>query len=152
MLDMWLWTFNFMLSLLPLFYSLAYLIMWYLQTTLLPSSEPFDFMRTLRMGGYGLFIVGPTLPVWFNFVSRHFPETDGVTTLKKIVMSQSTYGPFMTVIFFSSNAFLQGISCSPGITISKAFFSKKKIFAFWYRSSLLLTTINLSSQGHRFRV
>jgi len=60
------------------------------------------------MGGYGLFVLGPTLHYWFNFMSRLFPKQDLITTFKKMAMGQTIYGPIMTVIFFSLNASLQG--------------------------------------------
>ncbi|XP_022942949.1 PXMP2/4 family protein 4-like [Cucurbita moschata] len=78
------------------------------QTIALPSSEPYDLVRTLRMAGYGLLILGPSLHYWFNFMSRLFPKKDIFSTLKKMALGQSLYGPSMTVIFFSMNAFLQG--------------------------------------------
>ncbi|KAK9163706.1 hypothetical protein Syun_004608 [Stephania yunnanensis] len=86
----------------------------------LGSSEPFDLLRTIRMGGYGMLVAGPSLHFWFNFISRVLPKRDTITTLKKIFIGQVTYGPVMTVTFFSLNAALQGshegfeakISCS----------------------------------------
>ncbi|KAK4258825.1 hypothetical protein QN277_005227 [Acacia crassicarpa] len=78
------------------------------QTISLSSSEPFDFVRTLRMAGYGMIVLGPSLHFWFNFVSNLFPRRDLLSTLKKMAMGQAIYGPIMTVIFFSLNAFLQG--------------------------------------------
>ncbi|GMY38646.1 PXMP2/4 family protein 4-like [Fagus crenata] len=78
------------------------------QTIALPSSEPFDFVRTLRMAGYGMLILGPSLHFWFNFMSKLFPKRDLVSTLKKMFMGQALYGPTMTVVFFSVNACLQG--------------------------------------------
>uniref|UniRef100_A0A5B7BGR7 Putative Mpv17/PMP22 n=1 Tax=Davidia involucrata TaxID=16924 RepID=A0A5B7BGR7_DAVIN len=78
------------------------------QTIARPSSEPYDFVRTLRMAGYGMLILGPSLHFWFNFVSKILPKRDLVTTFKKIVMGQTLYGPVMTVVFFSQNAGLQG--------------------------------------------
>ncbi|WCJ17927.1 Peroxisomal membrane 22 kDa (Mpv17/PMP22) family protein [Euphorbia peplus] len=71
-------------------------------------SESYDFLRTLRMAGYGMLILGPSLHFWFNFVSKHFPKRDLITTFKKMVMGQTLYGPVMTVVFFSINARLQG--------------------------------------------
>ncbi|XP_027364986.1 uncharacterized protein LOC113872022 isoform X2 [Abrus precatorius] len=73
------------------------------------SSEPFDFIRTSRMAGYGMIVLGPSLHFWFNFVSKLFPRRDLFSTLKKMVMGQTLYGPAMTVIFFSLNARLQGM-------------------------------------------
>ncbi|CAL5358099.1 unnamed protein product [Camellia sinensis] len=81
------------------------------QTIARPSSEPYDFVRTLRMAGYGMIIMGPSLHFWFNFVSKVLPKRDLITTLKKLVMGQTLYGPTMTVVFFSVNAALQGAQC-----------------------------------------
>ncbi|KAF8377627.1 hypothetical protein HHK36_031009 [Tetracentron sinense] len=78
------------------------------QTITKPSSESFDSIRTLRMAGYGMLILGPSLHFWFNFVSKVLPKRDILTTFKKIIMGQTTYGPFMTVVFLSLNAGLQG--------------------------------------------
>ncbi|KAL7199502.1 hypothetical protein ACSBR2_021727 [Camellia fascicularis] len=79
------------------------------QTIARPSSEPYDFVRTLRMAGYGMIIMGPSLHFWFNFVSKVLPKRDLITTLKKLVMGQTLYGPTMTVVFFSVNAALQDV-------------------------------------------
>ncbi|KAK7269910.1 hypothetical protein RIF29_22713 [Crotalaria pallida] len=78
------------------------------QIIVMQFSEPFDFVRTLRMAGYGMVILGPTLHFWFNFVSKLLPRRDLLSTLKKMVMGQTLYGPAMTAIFFSLNAFMQG--------------------------------------------
>lgn len=84
------------------------------------SLEPYDLIRTCRMAGYGMIILGPTLHLWFNFLSRVFPKKDVFTTLKKIFMGQAIYGPIMMAVFFSTNAALQGIyypSCYPYYTL-----------------------------------
>ncbi|KAG1366868.1 protein SYM1 [Cocos nucifera] len=75
--------------------------------TLLPS-DSLDLVRTLRMAGYGALVSGPSLHLWFNFVSRILPKRDVLTTFKKIFLGQTTYGPIMTAVFFSVNAGLQG--------------------------------------------
>ncbi|KAJ7946144.1 PXMP2/4 family protein 4 [Quillaja saponaria] len=72
------------------------------------SSEPYNFLRTLRMAGYGMIILGPTLHFWFNFVSKLFPRRDIFSILKKMALGQTIYGPAMTVVFFSLNAGWQG--------------------------------------------
>ncbi|KAM7250053.1 hypothetical protein ACFE04_021936 [Oxalis oulophora] len=71
-------------------------------------AEPYDLVRTSRMAGYGMFILGPSLHFWFNFMSKTFPKRDLITTFKKMAMGQGVYGPIMTTIFFSMNAALQG--------------------------------------------
>ncbi|KAL7583766.1 hypothetical protein Lser_V15G45861 [Lactuca serriola] len=78
------------------------------QTMTRQSLEPYDLIRTCRMAGYGMIILGPTLHLWFNFLSRVFPKKDVFTTLKKIFMGQAIYGPIMMAVFFSTNAALQG--------------------------------------------
>lgn len=61
------------------------------------------------MAGYGMIILGPSLHFWFNFVSKVFPKRDLLSTLKKMAMGQTLYGPVMTAVFFSTNARLQGM-------------------------------------------
>ncbi|XP_017643543.1 uncharacterized protein LOC108484316 [Gossypium arboreum] len=80
------------------------------QTISKSSSEPYDLVRTSRMAGYGLLILGPSLHLWFNLMSKLFPKRDLISTLKKMAMGQLLYGPTMTVVFFSLNARLQGES------------------------------------------
>ncbi|KAJ6794664.1 putative PXMP2/4 family protein 4 [Iris pallida] len=75
--------------------------------TLDPSCS-LDLIRTLRMAGYGMMISGPSLHLWFNFVSRILPKRDILTTFKKMFLGQAVYGPIMTAVFFSFNAALQG--------------------------------------------
>lgn len=61
------------------------------------------------MAGIGMIIVGPSMHFWFNSVSKVLPKRDIATTLIKIVMGQTLFGPAMTAGFFSVNAGLQGI-------------------------------------------
>ncbi|CAL9178442.1 unnamed protein product [Musa hybrid cultivar] len=78
------------------------------QITTLTSPDNLDLVRTLRMAGYGMIILGPSLHFWYNFVARILPKQDMITTLKKMLLGQTTYGPLMTAAFFSVNAVLQG--------------------------------------------
>ncbi|KAG2277973.1 hypothetical protein Bca52824_060528 [Brassica carinata] len=78
------------------------------QTIAKKSSDSYDLVRTARMGGYGLCVLGPTLHCWFNFMSRLLPRQDFITTFKKMAMGNIIYGPVMMVTFFSLNALLQG--------------------------------------------
>ncbi|KAE8725640.1 hypothetical protein F3Y22_tig00008289pilonHSYRG00084 [Hibiscus syriacus] len=73
------------------------------------SAGPYDLVRTSRMAGYGLLILGPSLHFWFNLMLKLFPKRDLITTFKKMAMGQLLFGPFMTVVFFSLNACLQGM-------------------------------------------
>eukprot|EP00252_Welwitschia_mirabilis_P012011 TRINITY_DN2671_c0_g1_i2.p1 TRINITY_DN2671_c0_g1~~TRINITY_DN2671_c0_g1_i2.p1 ORF type:complete len:219 (-),score=20.37 TRINITY_DN2671_c0_g1_i2:322-939(-) len=76
------------------------------------STMEIDVVRTLRMGAYGLLLSGPTLHLWFNFVSTIIPKRDVISTVKKMILGQTVYGPTITAVFFSLNAFLQGESGS----------------------------------------
>lgn len=80
------------------------------QMITLTPSDSFDPIRTLRMAGYGMLISGPSLHLWFNFASKLVPKRDLFSTLKKMILGQTVYGPIMTAIFFSSNAAVQGES------------------------------------------
>ncbi|GER40202.1 peroxisomal membrane 22 kDa family protein [Striga asiatica] len=84
-------------------------------TSQLITMEPkdtWDSIRTLRMAGFGLIILGPAQHVWFNFMGRALPKRDMVTTFKKLAMGQLAYGPMINGVFFSFNAALQGESGS----------------------------------------
>lgn len=72
------------------------------------TTKSFDPVRTLRVAGIGLIFVGPSMHFWFNTVSKVLPKRDIATTLMKIVLGQTVFGPFMTAGFFSVNAGLQG--------------------------------------------
>lgn len=74
--------------------------------------ESLDYLRTMRMASYGLLISGPTLHLWFNFISKMFPKKDILNTLKKMFLGQAVYGPIINSVFFSYNAGLQGTICS----------------------------------------
>lgn len=67
-----------------------------------------DFARSLRMLAAGLLLSGPTLHFWFNLMSRTFPNRDIPSTLKKMALGQTVYGPIFNTVFFSLNAYLQG--------------------------------------------
>ncbi|KAG8048773.1 hypothetical protein GUJ93_ZPchr0009g1032 [Zizania palustris] len=77
------------------------------QMITLGSEDSLDLVRTLRMASYGLLISGPSLHLWFNFVSKVFPKKDVVSTLKKMFLGQAVYGPIINSVFFSYNAGLQ---------------------------------------------
>lgn len=78
------------------------------QMLTLGPEDSLDFLRTMRMASYGLLISGPTLHLWFNFISKLFPKKDVVNTLKKMFLGQAVYGPIINSVFFSYNAGLQG--------------------------------------------
>lgn len=78
------------------------------QTITMESYSSWDTIRTLRMAGFGMIILGPAQHMWFNFVARVLPKRDVITTFKKLLMGQLVYGPAITGAFFAFNAALQG--------------------------------------------
>ncbi|AQK78674.1 PXMP2/4 family protein 4 [Zea mays] len=78
------------------------------QMLTLGPEDSLDFLRTMRMASYGFLISGPSLHLWFNFISKLFPKKDVVNTLKKMFIGQAVYGPIINSVFFSYNAGLQG--------------------------------------------
>ncbi|MCD7448431.1 hypothetical protein HAX54_041922 [Datura stramonium] len=75
--------------------------------TMMPS-DSLDMIRTLRMAGFGLIILGTAQHLWFNFMGRVLAKRDVVSTLKKLLIGQFAYGPLINSGFFSFNAALQG--------------------------------------------
>ncbi|XP_028799896.1 PXMP2/4 family protein 4-like [Neltuma alba] len=73
-------------------------------------SASYDLKRTLSMGTYALFIMGPSQHMWFKFLSKVFPKTDVPSTLKKIFMGQAVLGPIIR--FGSYNGPISGESVS----------------------------------------
>ncbi|CAL1410618.1 unnamed protein product [Linum trigynum] len=71
-------------------------------------SGTLDYVRTLRMAGYGFMFLGPAQHLWFNYMSRILPNRDVMSTLKKIFLGQAGFGPVNASLFFSYNAALQG--------------------------------------------
>ncbi|KAG9145973.1 hypothetical protein Leryth_015622 [Lithospermum erythrorhizon] len=78
------------------------------QMVTMPASGSIDFMRMTRIASFGFLILGPSQHFWFSFVANLLPKRDVVSTLKKIIMGQIIFGPFINSVFFSFNAGLQG--------------------------------------------
>ncbi|EPS65622.1 hypothetical protein M569_09156, partial [Genlisea aurea] len=72
------------------------------------ASEEYNIARTLRVAGYGMLLLGPSLHYWYNFMSRIFPRCDLLSTFQKIALGQTIYGPAMTALFFSINGAFRG--------------------------------------------
>ncbi|XP_009773425.1 protein SYM1-like [Nicotiana tabacum] len=78
------------------------------QVITMSPSDSLDIVRTLRMAGFGLIILGTAQHLWFNYMGRVLPKRDVVSTLKKLLIGQFAYGPLINSAFFSFNAALQG--------------------------------------------
>ncbi|XP_010905281.1 uncharacterized protein [Elaeis guineensis] len=78
------------------------------QMITLPPFDSLDLIRTLRMAGFGMLVSGPSLHLWFNFLSKILPKRDVLTTFKKMFIGQTLYAPIMNAVFYSVNSALQG--------------------------------------------
>lgn len=62
---------------------------------------PYDPIRTARMGIIGLFMVGPTLHVWYRFLYARFPGTATKAVLTRLTLDQFVFAPPFCAAFFA---------------------------------------------------
>ena len=65
--------------------------------------------RTLRMGVMGV-IIGPIQRTWFLTLERFIPPTSKIQIVKKLIVDQLVYGPFIIFSFYSLSGALAGNS------------------------------------------
>ena len=66
-----------------------------------------DGRRSLRMCMMG-FIIGPIQRTWFLTLERIFPPTSKIQIVKKLIVDQTVYGPFIVFFFYTLSATLAG--------------------------------------------
>lgn len=66
-----------------------------------------DGRRMLRMGVMGI-IVGPIQRTWFLTLERFIPPTSKIQIVKKLIVDQTIYGPFIIFFFYSLSGILAG--------------------------------------------
>ena len=66
-----------------------------------------SFRRTLRMCIMGV-IIGPIQRTWFLTLERYIPPTSKIQILKKLIVDQTVYGPFIIFFFYSLSGALSG--------------------------------------------
>lgn len=66
-----------------------------------------DVRRTMRMCIMGL-IIGPIQRTWFLTLERVIPPTSKVQIIKKLIVDQTVYGPFIIFFFYSLSGTLSG--------------------------------------------
>ena len=66
-----------------------------------------DARRMLRMGVMGI-IVGPIQRTWFLTLERFIPPTSKIQIVKKLIVDQTIYGPFIIFFFYSLSGILAG--------------------------------------------
>ena len=66
-----------------------------------------DARRTLRMSIMGT-IIGPIQRTWFLTLERFIPPTSKVQFVKKLIVDQTIYGPFIIFFFYTLSGTLAG--------------------------------------------
>ena len=66
-----------------------------------------DCRRSLRMGVMGL-IIGPIQRTWFLTLERFIPPTSKIQIVKKLIIDQTIYGPFIVFFFYTLSGTLAG--------------------------------------------
>lgn len=73
--------------------------------------EPFDPLRCLRLGAYGLFLDGPVGHWWYKVLDKNVMPDKSTSTpavLLKTAADQLVWAPIMTVVFFAVLKSLEG--------------------------------------------
>ena len=63
--------------------------------------------RTLRMCTMGI-MIGPIQRTWFLTLERFIPPTSKIQIVKKLIVDQTIYGPFIIFFFYSLSSTLAG--------------------------------------------
>lgn len=64
------------------------------------SDEPYDFMRTARLGSFGFFIHGTTGHYFYGMLDSKLPGTKPVTVATKVLIDQTIWNPIFGLMFF----------------------------------------------------
>jgi len=69
----------------------------------------YDVGRTLRFASLGLFLVGPTLRVWYGVLERRLGASGRLAPFKKVAVDQLAFNPVFTSVFLTANGLSQGL-------------------------------------------
>lgn len=75
-----------------------------------PSDEPYDVMRTLRLGTFGFLIHGTTGHYFYGMLDSKLPGTKPVTVASKVLIDQTIWNPIFGCMFFGFLNFTEGKS------------------------------------------
>ncbi|GBB87253.1 hypothetical protein RclHR1_01370014 [Rhizophagus clarus] len=68
-----------------------------------------DFYRTLRLGGFGLCIAGPSTAIWYRSLDRFvIMKNPTLGLLTRVALDQAIFAPCFITTFFVSQALLEG--------------------------------------------
>ncbi|GAA5822535.1 hypothetical protein JCM10212_004237 [Sporobolomyces blumeae] len=67
-----------------------------------------DFMRTLRLAGYGGLVFAPVVTKWFTALERIKLASKPLQLTARVAADQFLFTPVMVGVFFTSQTFLEG--------------------------------------------
>jgi len=74
------------------------------------SGKPYDIMRTVRLGTFGLCIHGTTGHYFYGFLDSKLPGTKPITVATKVAIDQTIWNPIFGLMFFGYLNLLEGKS------------------------------------------
>ncbi|GMI05249.1 hypothetical protein TrLO_g15366 [Triparma laevis f. longispina] len=77
-----------------------------------PSDKPYDYLRTLKMGSFGLLIHGTTGHYFYGMLDSKLPGTKPATVATKVLIDQTLWNPCFGLMFFGYLNFVEGKSLS----------------------------------------
>mmetsp|Transcript_2858 Transcript_2858/g.5893 ORF Transcript_2858/g.5893 Transcript_2858/m.5893 type:complete len:201 (+) Transcript_2858:123-725(+) len=84
------------------------------------ADEPYDFMRTIRLGSFGFFIHGTTGHYFYGMLDSKLPGTKPFTVASKVLIDQTMWNPIFGLMFFGYLNAVEGKSVDDYVTKIKA--------------------------------
>ncbi|CAG9860757.1 unnamed protein product [Phyllotreta striolata] len=70
--------------------------------------KQYDVMRTLRFGALGVGLVGPSVAMWYKFLSKMIRPDDKTAAFKKVALDQFMFAPCFLPVFLIALNTLKG--------------------------------------------
>jgi protein Mpv17 len=72
--------------------------------------QPYDIMRTVRLGSFGFLLHGTTGHYFYGFLDSKLPGTAPITVATKVAIDQTIWNPIFGCMFFGYLNFVEGKS------------------------------------------
>ena len=68
-----------------------------------------DINRTFRLSLFGTFVAGPSIALWYRFLSANVKMSSPLKTLcAKVCLDQFVFSPVSIAVFFTANSLMEG--------------------------------------------
>jgi len=75
-----------------------------------PDDKPYDIMRTIKFGSFGMLLHGTTGHYFYGFLDSKLPGTKPITVASKVAIDQLVWNPIFGCMFFGYLNFVEGKS------------------------------------------